>query len=60
MANVLFYPADVAEQVPGAAWPVHEAPALIGGMAAGAALVFSMQHLRLPRRGSLEAIPQPA
>ena len=60
MANVMFYPADVAEQVPGAAWPIRETLALIGGMAAGAAVVFSLTHLKLPRRGRLQAIPQPA
>src|SRR5262249_10418052 len=35
MANVLFYPADVA-QVPGAAWPIREALVLIGYMLVGA------------------------
>ena len=60
MANVLFYPADVAAQVPGAAWPLHEALALLGAMAAGLVLVFSVTHLRLPRRGRLQAIAQAA
>jgi hypothetical protein len=50
----------VAEQVPGAAWPIRETLALIVGMAAGAALVVSLKHLKLPRRGTLQAIPQPA
>jgi hypothetical protein len=59
MANVLFYPADVA-QVPGAAWPIREALTLIASMVAGAALVFVASHARLPRRGRLQAIPQPA
>ena len=59
MANVLFYPADVA-QVPGAAWPIREALTLIASMVAGAALVFVANHARLPRRGRLQAIPQPA
>jgi hypothetical protein len=60
MANVLFYPADVAAQVPGAAWPVREALALIGAMLLGAALVFGATHLRLARRGRLQVIAQPA
>jgi AraC family transcriptional activator FtrA len=59
MANVLFYPADVA-QVPGAAWPIREGLALIGAMLTGAALVFPATHLRFTRRGRLQAIAQPA
>jgi len=59
MANVLFYPADVAE-VPGAARPIREALALIGAMAAGAGLVFVGSHLRIARRGRLQAVAQPA
>ncbi|MBV9601613.1 MAG: hypothetical protein JOZ87_32805, partial [Chloroflexi bacterium] len=59
MANVLFYPADVAE-VPGAARPIREALALIGAMAAGAGLVFVASHLRIARRGRLQAVAQPA
>jgi hypothetical protein len=60
MANVLFYPADVAVQVPGAAWPIHEALALIGAMVAGAALVFGATHVQPGRRTRLQAITQPA
>jgi AraC family transcriptional activator FtrA len=60
MANVLFYPADVAAQVPGAAWPVRETLALIGAMLVGAALVFGATHLRLARRERLQVIAQPA
>jgi len=46
--------------VPGAAWPIRETLALIVGMSAGAALVFSLTHLKLARRDRLQAIPQPA
>jgi putative intracellular protease/amidase len=60
MANVLFYPADGAVQVPGAAWPVHEALALIGAMLAGVGLVFGVTHVRFPRRTRLQVIAQPA
>jgi transcriptional regulator GlxA family with amidase domain len=59
MANILFYPADVA-QVPGAGWPMHEALALIGTMLAGAAVVFIATHVRLPRRGRVQPLAQPA
>jgi hypothetical protein len=59
MANVLFYPADIA-QVPGAAWPIREALALIGAMAAGAALVLVATHLRFARRQRLQTIAHPA
>ncbi|MBV9596544.1 MAG: DJ-1/PfpI family protein [Chloroflexi bacterium] len=59
MANVLFYPADVA-QVPAAAWPIHEALALLGAMLAGAAIVLVATNVGLPRRRRLQPIPQPA
>jgi AraC family transcriptional regulator, transcriptional activator FtrA len=60
MANVLFYPADVEAQVPGAALPMHEVLTLIGTMLAGAGLVFGATHVRLPRRTRFQAIAQPA
>jgi hypothetical protein len=59
MADILFYPADVA-QVPGAGWPLHEALALIGSMLAGAAVAFMATHLRLPRRRRVQPLAQPA
>jgi transcriptional regulator GlxA family with amidase domain len=59
MANVLFYPANVA-QVPGAAIPIHEGLALLGAMLVGAGLVFVARHLRFTRRRRLQAIAQPA
>jgi transcriptional regulator GlxA family with amidase domain len=59
MANVLFYPADVS-QVPGAAWPIREALALLGTVLVGAGLVFLATHLGFARRGRLQAIAQPA
>jgi transcriptional regulator GlxA family with amidase domain len=59
MANVLFYPADVA-QVPGAAWPIRETLALLGTMLIGAGLVFLATHLRFARRVRLQTIAQPA
>jgi hypothetical protein len=60
MANVQFYPADMAAQVPGAAWPIREALALTASMLAGAALVFGATHVKLPRRARLHPIAQPA
>jgi transcriptional regulator GlxA family with amidase domain len=59
MANVLFYPADVAQD-PGAAWPLREALALIACMLAGALVVFAATHAKLPHRGRLQPITQPA
>jgi len=56
MANVLFYPADVA-QLPGAAWPIGEALALIGCMLAGAAVVLVATHVRLPSPRTVAADP---
>ena len=60
MANVLFYPANVATDVPGAAWPIHEVLAVIGGMLAGAALVYAVTHVKLHPRRRMQAIAQPA
>jgi putative intracellular protease/amidase len=59
IANVLFYPADTAH-IPGGAWPIREALALIGLMLVGAAVVLVATRVRLPRRGRLEPIAQPA
>jgi transcriptional regulator GlxA family with amidase domain len=59
MANVLFYPADMA-QIPGAVLPVPQAIALIGYMLVGAGLVFGVTHFRIPRRSRLQPIAQPA
>jgi transcriptional regulator GlxA family with amidase domain len=60
MANVLFYPADVAVQEPSAAWPLREVLALIGAMLVGAGLVFVATHLRPAHRRRLQPIAQPA
>jgi len=59
MANVLFYPSDVA-QMPGAALPIREALVLIAYMLVGAAAVLLATHLRLPRRRRLEPLAQAA
>lgn len=59
MANVLFYPADMA-QVPGAALPITEAVVMVGYMLVGAGAVLIATRARLPRRGRLQAIAQPA
>jgi transcriptional regulator GlxA family with amidase domain len=58
MANVLFYPADVSAQVPGAVWPIREVLALLGAMLVGAGLVFIAARPRTGATRPRRALPR--